>query len=61
MRPYSGSSLNAFVPIAADVGDADAAAAAVRRVEAEVGPIDVLVNSAGAARRYAPAELGPAG
>ena len=49
-----------FVAIAADLGDADAAAAAVRRVEAKIGPIDVLVNSAGAARRYAPAELGPA-
>jgi NAD(P)-dependent dehydrogenase (short-subunit alcohol dehydrogenase family) len=49
-----------FTPLAADLGDADAAAAIVRRVEAEVGPIDVLVNSAGAARRYAPAELSPA-
>ena len=29
----------------------------VAEVERDVGPIDVLVNSAGAARRYAPADL----
>lgn len=37
--------------IAADLADAQAAAAMVERVEKEFGPIDVLVNSAGAARR----------
>ena len=46
--------------IAADLIDPDAAAGVVERVEREVGPIDVLVNSAGAARRYAPDELDPA-
>jgi NAD(P)-dependent dehydrogenase (short-subunit alcohol dehydrogenase family) len=33
------------------------AARAVDEAEAAVGPLDVLVNSAGAAKRYAPAEL----
>lgn len=46
--------------IAVDLVDADAARAAIERVEAEVGPVAVLVNSAGAARRYAPEELDPA-
>jgi len=42
---------------AADLAESAAAAAVVARVEEEVGPIDVLVNSAGAARRYAPSDL----
>jgi NAD(P)-dependent dehydrogenase (short-subunit alcohol dehydrogenase family) len=46
--------------IAADLVDAAQAEAAVARVEAEVGPIAVLVSSAGAARRFAPEELGAA-
>ena len=44
----------------ADLIDGAAAAALVEQVEREVGPIGVLVNSAGAARRYAPADLNPA-
>jgi NAD(P)-dependent dehydrogenase (short-subunit alcohol dehydrogenase family) len=43
--------------VAADLRDADAADAIVRSVEAALGPIDVLVNSAGAAQRTPPAEL----
>ena len=43
----------------ADLSDADAATQAVESIEREVGLIGVLVNSAGAARRYAPQELGP--
>src|SRR6266481_6440968 len=37
--------------------EAFAAEGMVAAVEREVGAIDVLVNSAGAARRYAPADL----
>lgn len=44
---------------AADLSDSTATAEVVDAVESEVGPIGVLVNSAGAARRYAPSELGP--
>jgi NAD(P)-dependent dehydrogenase (short-subunit alcohol dehydrogenase family) len=46
--------------VAADLTDADAAAAMVERVEKEFGPLDVLVNSAGAARRVNADELTPA-
>ena len=42
---------------AADLGDPDAAVAALDAAEASMGPVDVLVNSAGAAKRAAPAEL----
>ena len=42
---------------AADLTDAAAAAQVVAEVERALGPIDVLVNSAGAARRYGPDEL----
>jgi NAD(P)-dependent dehydrogenase (short-subunit alcohol dehydrogenase family) len=44
---------------ACDLRDADAAAAVVAAVETDIGPIDILVNSAGAARRYAPETLTP--
>ena len=47
----------AMAVVAADLRDADAALAAVGEIEATIGPIDVLVNSAGAARRYGPDEL----
>lgn len=43
--------------VAADLRDPHATAAAVRELESALGSIDVLVNSAGAAKRYAPAEL----
>src|SRR5262245_57204771 len=45
--------------IAADLTDAGAASAMVERVEKEFGPIDILVNSAGAARRTDADELTP--
>ena len=43
--------------IVADLTRAEDAARMAEDVERDVGPIDVLVNSAGAARRYAPADL----
>lgn len=43
--------------IAADLVRAADAEAMIAEVERDVGPIDILVNSAGAARRYAPADL----
>ena len=43
--------------IVADLSRADEAARAVDEAEAALGPLDVLVNSAGAARRYPPEEL----
>jgi NAD(P)-dependent dehydrogenase (short-subunit alcohol dehydrogenase family) len=43
----------------ADLVDAAAAAKMVDEVEAALGPIDILVNSAGAARRAPAAELTP--
>src|SRR5438477_4203576 len=46
--------------IAADLTRADAAARMVVDVEAGLGPIDVLVNCAGAAKRYPPDELSSA-
>jgi NAD(P)-dependent dehydrogenase (short-subunit alcohol dehydrogenase family) len=44
---------------AADLGDAAAAGAMIDAVESGVGPVDVLVNSAGAARRTSPDKLTP--
>lgn len=45
---------------AADLVNAEAAAAMVAAVEDRVGPVAVLVNSAGAAKRMPPDELTPA-
>src|SRR5512144_415197 len=44
-------------PFVADLADPAQACAAIDAIEHSLGPIDVLVNSAGAARRYAPDEL----
>ncbi len=44
----------------ADLTDAEDAAAMVDAFERDVGPVDVLVNSAGAAKRTPPDELTPA-
>jgi NAD(P)-dependent dehydrogenase (short-subunit alcohol dehydrogenase family) len=45
---------------AADLTDANAAAVMVAQVEKALGPIDILVNSAGAAKRTPPDDLTPA-
>jgi NAD(P)-dependent dehydrogenase (short-subunit alcohol dehydrogenase family) len=47
------------ISVSANLTHAGEAARMVADVEAELGPIDVLVNSAGAAKRYPPDELGP--
>jgi NAD(P)-dependent dehydrogenase (short-subunit alcohol dehydrogenase family) len=57
------NALSALPPafgVAADLTGAETAARMVERVENELGPIDILVNCAGAARRVAPDELTPA-
>jgi NAD(P)-dependent dehydrogenase (short-subunit alcohol dehydrogenase family) len=46
--------------VSADLIDAEAALRMIEMVEREVGPVDVLVNSAGAAKRTPPDELTPA-
>src|ERR1700681_4853015 len=48
---------SAPIAIAADMTSYDAAEEMVARVEKTLGEIEVLVNSAGAARRYAPDDL----
>ena len=54
------TALGEVLAVAADLIDADAAARMVEQVEGELGAIDILVNSAGAARRTPPEELTPA-
>jgi NAD(P)-dependent dehydrogenase (short-subunit alcohol dehydrogenase family) len=46
--------------VVADLVDTAAAESAIEAVEARLGPIDILVNSAGAAKRTPPDELTPA-
>ncbi len=55
----AGFPASALAPVAivADLARADEAQRMVDQVESDLGPIDVLVNSAGAARRYAPDDL----
>lgn len=54
------AALPGTIGFAADLSDDAAAAALVQRVARDVGPIDVLVNSAGAAKRSPPDDLTPA-
>ncbi len=56
-RALLGADAARFACEAVDLGDAVAARDLVERIERDAGPIDALVNSAGAARRYAPDEL----
>lgn len=44
----------------ADLSDPEQAEQAVAQIEAALGPVDILVNSAGAARRAEPEDLDPA-
>jgi len=53
------TSLGQVLTVAADLADAAAARGMIDRVEAELGAIDILVTSAGAARRTAPDDLNP--
>ena len=55
------SALPTAFGVAADLTGAETAVQMIERVENEFGPIDILVNCAGAARRVAPDELTPAG
>jgi NAD(P)-dependent dehydrogenase (short-subunit alcohol dehydrogenase family) len=48
------------IGVCVDLSDADAAAEMIDRVELSLGPVDILVNSAGAAQRTPPDELTPA-
>lgn len=50
----SGHNIATF---AADLSDPKAAAQVIDRIETEIGPIDILINSAGAARRHEPEDL----
>jgi NAD(P)-dependent dehydrogenase (short-subunit alcohol dehydrogenase family) len=52
--------LGSVVTVAVDLVDAAGAAGMIDRVESELGAIEILVNSAGAARRTPPDELTPA-
>jgi len=40
-----------------DLSDPDATEQIIERIESDIGPIDILINSAGAARRYDPDTL----
>jgi len=51
--------LDGAIGIAADLTDAGQAASMVEKAERELGAIDILVNSAGAAKRAAPDDLTP--
>ena len=53
----AGAQLGKVTLIAADLSRADDAKRMAREAESALGPIDVLVNSAGAAKRYPPDEL----
>ncbi len=56
----AGAAPARLMTVAAEMGDPDATAAMVAQVESGLGPIDVLVTSAGAAKRTPPDELNPA-
>jgi NAD(P)-dependent dehydrogenase (short-subunit alcohol dehydrogenase family) len=51
--------LGSILTIAADLADDHAARAAIDEVERQLGPMDIVVNSAGAAQRTPPDDLTP--
>ena len=55
----ASAELDGVFGVVADLVDAVAAERAIDTVEDRVGPIDILVNSAGAAKRTPPDELSP--
>jgi NAD(P)-dependent dehydrogenase (short-subunit alcohol dehydrogenase family) len=55
----AAAALPGSIAVAADLTDADAALAMIDQVEARLGPIEIAVNSAGAAQRTAPPDLTP--
>ncbi|OZI60417.1 SDR family oxidoreductase [Bordetella genomosp. 11] len=57
MAQLDGQGRSKAVAVAADLIDPDQAAGAVTAIEDALGPIDILVNSAGAARRHDPETL----
>lgn len=56
----AAQAIGGALTIAADLSNSDAAARVVERAERDLGQIDILINSAGAARRTPPDELMPA-
>ena len=54
-----GAPAGNLIAIPCDLTGKSAAKAMVAEVEQRLGPVDVLVNSAGAAKRYLPEELNP--
>ena len=55
----SGDSKTRIATFAADLKDPEAAVAALDAAEKNFGPVDILVNSAGAAKRTGPDDLTP--
>jgi len=51
------STLGGVLSVPADLALADAGPLLVQEVEGKLGPVDVLINSAGAAKRYLPEDL----
>ena len=59
-RRTLAASADDLIAIPCDLIERSAAAAMVAEVERRLGPVDVLVNSAGAAKRYLPEDLNAA-
>ncbi len=60
MQQLNPPSTTQLIALAADLKDAASAQAMVANVDAQWGSIDILVNSAGAAKRYLPEDLNAA-